>query len=74
MPTLEISADDIACSHGASVTDLDDNSVFYLAARGISRLVFSALLKVFFLLTDNYVTFVCRRPAESCYMDLFLFY
>ena len=37
MPTLEITADDVVCSHGASVTDLDENSLFYLAARGIDR-------------------------------------
>jgi hypothetical protein len=39
MPTLEISADDIVCSHGASVADLDENSMFYLSARGIDRKV-----------------------------------
>ena len=39
MPTLEITADNIECSHGASVADLDENSMFYLAARGISRQV-----------------------------------
>ena len=37
MPTLEITADDVTCSHGASVTDLDENSMFYLSARGIDR-------------------------------------
>jgi len=37
MPTLEITADDVTCSHGASVTDLDENSMFYLAARGVDR-------------------------------------
>lgn len=37
MPTLEITADNVVCSHGASVTDLDENSMFYLAARGIDR-------------------------------------
>ena len=37
MPTLEITADDVVCSHGASVTDLDENSMFYLAARGVDR-------------------------------------
>ena len=37
MPTLEITADNVACSHGASVADLDENSMFYLAARGIDR-------------------------------------
>lgn len=37
MPTLEITADNVVCSHGASVTDLDENSLFYLASRGIDR-------------------------------------
>jgi Fe-S cluster assembly protein SufD len=37
MPTLEITADNVECSHGASVTDLDENSMFYLATRGIER-------------------------------------
>jgi len=37
MPTLEITADNVVCSHGASVADLDENSMFYLAARGIDR-------------------------------------
>ena len=39
MPTLEITADDVVCSHGASVADLDENSMFYLASRGIDRQV-----------------------------------
>lgn len=37
MPTLEIRADNIVCSHGASVADLDENSMFYLSARGVNR-------------------------------------
>ena len=37
MPTLEITADNVVCSHGASVADLDENSMFYLASRGIDR-------------------------------------
>jgi Fe-S cluster assembly scaffold protein SufB len=39
MPTLEIQADNIQCSHGAAVSDIDENSMFYLASRGISRKV-----------------------------------
>jgi Fe-S cluster assembly protein SufD len=39
MPTLEITADNVVCSHGASVTDLDENSMFYLSSRGINRVV-----------------------------------
>ena len=34
-PNLEIYADDVKCSHGATVGDLDPNSLFYLRARGI---------------------------------------
>ncbi len=39
MPTLEIIADDVSCSHGAAIADLDENSMFYLASRGINRQV-----------------------------------
>ena len=34
-PELEIYADDVKCSHGASVGDLDETALFYLRARGI---------------------------------------
>ena len=33
-PELEIFADDVKCSHGASVGDLDEAALFYLRARG----------------------------------------
>ncbi len=36
-PMLEIYADDVKCSHGATVGDLDDNHLFYLQSRGIPR-------------------------------------
>lgn len=34
-PELEILADDVKCSHGATVGDLDPAALFYLRARGI---------------------------------------
>jgi Fe-S cluster assembly protein SufD len=34
-PELEIFADDVKCSHGAAVGDLDEAALFYLLARGI---------------------------------------
>lgn len=34
-PQLEIHADDVKCSHGATAGDLDDNQLFYLQSRGI---------------------------------------
>jgi Fe-S cluster assembly protein SufD len=36
-PELEIFADDVKCSHGAAVGDLDPAALFYLASRGIPR-------------------------------------
>lgn len=36
-PELEIYADDVKCSHGATVGQLDRNAMFYLLSRGIDR-------------------------------------
>lgn len=36
-PQLEIYADDVKCSHGATVGQLDENAVFYMQQRGISQ-------------------------------------
>ena len=36
-PQLEIYADDVKCSHGATVGQLDENMLFYLRARGIGH-------------------------------------
>jgi Fe-S cluster assembly protein SufD len=37
LPQLEIYADDVKCSHGATVGYLDAEEMFYLQARGISK-------------------------------------
>ncbi|MBA7542201.1 FeS cluster assembly protein SufD [subsurface metagenome] len=36
-PQLEIYADDVKCSHGATVGQLDENALFYMRARGIGE-------------------------------------
>lgn len=36
-PQLIIEADDVSCSHGATVGQLDEDAIFYLRARGINR-------------------------------------
>lgn len=36
-PELEIFADDVVCGHGATVTEIDGNHLFYLMARGVSE-------------------------------------
>ena len=36
-PQLEIFADDVKCTHGAAVGQLDEEAMFYLMARGLTR-------------------------------------
>lgn len=36
-PQLEIYADDVKCSHGSTVGQLDENALFYMRSRGISE-------------------------------------
>jgi Fe-S cluster assembly protein SufD len=36
-PQLEIFADDVKCSHGCTVGKLDEEALFYLRTRGISK-------------------------------------
>ena len=50
-PQLEIYADDVKCSHGATVGQLDENAIFYMQARGIPREE-ARLLMMFAFATD----------------------
>jgi len=43
-PQLEIWADDVRCSHGATIGQLDEQPLFYLRSRGISLVQAQALL------------------------------
>jgi len=43
-PELQIFADDVKCSHGATVGQLDDDALFYLRARGIGPAKARAML------------------------------
>lgn len=43
-PQLEIFADDVKCSHGATIGQLDEEPLFYLRSRGISEEKAKALL------------------------------
>jgi Fe-S cluster assembly protein SufD len=47
-PHLEIHADDVKASHGATVGELDPDQLFYLRARGIPEDAARALLTVAF--------------------------
>ncbi|WP_159995822.1 Fe-S cluster assembly protein SufD [Roseomonas sp. 18066] len=48
-PQLEIYADDVKCSHGATVGELDESQLFYLRARGIPEGVARSMLIEAFL-------------------------
>lgn len=43
-PQLEILADDVKCTHGATVGQLDDEAIFYLRTRGVSMEAARSLL------------------------------
>jgi Fe-S cluster assembly protein SufD len=36
-PQLEIHADDVKCTHGATIGQIDDDAIFYLRSRGIAE-------------------------------------
>ena len=49
-PELEIYADDVKCSHGSTSGNIDENSIFYLMSRGLSRVQAKQLIIEGFLL------------------------
>lgn len=49
LPNLEIEADDVKCSHGATVGELDAESKFYLMSRGLDRIQAERLVVLGFL-------------------------
>ena len=48
-PQLEIFADDVRCSHGATIGQLDEDSIYYLRTRGMNRDQAKATLQFAFL-------------------------
>ncbi len=66
-PKLEIEADDVRCTHGATVGPIDSEQLFYLGSRGIDRETASRLIVEGFFqdvldkVGDERVT----RPLES---------
>ena len=48
-PQLEIYADDVKCSHGATTGQMDETALFYMRARGISEKEAKMLLMLAFM-------------------------
>lgn len=49
MPSLEIIADDVKCTHGATVSDLSEEELFYLRSRGLDTITSRNLLMYAFV-------------------------
>lgn len=60
LPQLEINADDVRCTHGATVGQLDSEEVFYLQSRGLSPEAARSLLTYAFA-----AEVVARIPVAS---------
>ena len=71
-PQLEIFADDVKCTHGATVGQLDPDMLFYLRARGLGRADARALLiRSFAGDAVNHVQVrpAARAPRRGCSRD-----
>lgn len=66
-PELEIFADDVACAHGATVSEIDDSLKFYLMSRGIPAAETEKLLIRAFLgeVTDAIASEAAREAVEA---------
>ena len=64
-PQLEIYNDDVECSHGATVGQLDENALFYLKSRGLSHEVAVSMLTMAFAsqIQENITS---KRINEQC--------
>jgi Fe-S cluster assembly protein SufD len=65
-PQLEIYADDVKCSHGSTVGQLDSDALFYLRARGIGESLARRLLVAAFArdVVERMASVPVRRWAE----------
>lgn len=62
-PQLEIYADDVKCSHGMTTGQLDENALFYMRSRGISRDEARMLLSVAF--TSDVIDYVRMEALKD---------
>ena len=62
-PNLQIYADDVKCSHGATVGQLDNEALFYMRSRGISE--DSARMLLMYAFADEVVTKISIEPLRE---------
>ena len=70
-PQLEIFADDVVCSHGATVGQLEDDQLFYMLARGIDPENARALLTYAFAaeILEDVTIDTLRKRLETYLME-----
>ncbi|MFO0813911.1 MAG: Fe-S cluster assembly protein SufD [Gemmatales bacterium] len=69
-PQLEIFADDVKCTHGATVGQLDDEMLFYLRSRGISKTEAQSILVYAF--ANDIISRVHVEPLKDVLEHRFL--
>lgn len=76
-PELEIYADDVKCSHGSTTGQLDDDAIYYLQARGLSKRAATQLLVSAFITevidhvqNEAVKTFIYNRLNERFGWDI----
>ena len=71
LPQLEIFADDVKCTHGATVGQLDNEEVFYLRSRGLSEAAAKNLLTYAFgaEVIDRIPVASLRRRLEQTVLE-----
>jgi Fe-S cluster assembly protein SufD len=62
-PHLEIDADDVVCSHGATIGALDEDQLFYLRARGIPEDLARSMLTFAFL--ESIIDRIAHEPTRA---------
>ena len=62
-PELEIYADDVKCSHGATIGQLDKNMLFYLRSRGLDEATAKSLLT--FAFADEVIRQIKFAPIRE---------
>lgn len=62
-PNLQIYADDVKCSHGATVGQLDQDAMFYMRSRGIGE--DSAKMLLMYAFADEVVTKISIDPLRE---------
>ena len=69
-PELEIYADDVKCSHGSTTGNIDQNSIFYLMSRGLSKEQANKMLVEGFL--NEVIETITEPNIQSLISELFI--